>query len=198
MLNLLSPWHRERDVVVLGDPGSPLAAAVFGELKGRHHVKPWSDSVTNKDYASTKQMLGNIVSNCGNVDALVCCWDSHGSSHAWGAIDWHHPDGALLQKHLPSSLLGQMRLAHLALECLPSSASVTLTNSEAHANPDSVFCSVAGAALESFVRKAPSDKARLNVVRLKPGPPSQTPREVLTAYISAVESNIRGQVLPKG
>jgi NAD(P)-dependent dehydrogenase (short-subunit alcohol dehydrogenase family) len=191
-------------IVVIGSTGT-IGTAVVRALVGRYEVIGASRHGEPKVDLADPSTVAALFRAVPEIDAVICC----AGSAAW------KPLAQLTDEDFASSLnnklMGQVRLARLAMTHLRDAGSITLTSGVLAQKPmpSSAAVALVNAGLEGFVRAAALEAPRgirINVV----SPPWVTESlqknkmeveehlgadVVAKAYVAAVEGRHQGAVL---
>ena len=191
-------------IVVIGSSGT-IGTAVVRALAGDHEVIGVSRHGEPKVDLTEPSTVAALFRAVPAIDAVICC----AGSAAWKPLAQLTDEDFALS--LNNKLMGQVRLARLAMTHLRDAGSITLTSGvlAQKPTPSSAAVSLVNAGLEGFVRAAALEAPRgirINVV----SPPWVTESVqknkmevdehldadvVARAYVAAVEGRHQGAVL---
>lgn len=202
-------FEKRKAVVIDDSPSSgstvSIGSQVGPELKKHRVTHAGPSHSLNVDLKSWTSILDFFtrIDHIETVDAIVVCASSNVSGlHDWDTLDIGNPD--VLKTYMEGGPLGQMRLAHVALRKLASTASVTLTHIEETGGAPDVLNAIARGALAAFVKAAPRSRARVNLVSLqRGGTGALLPHRFTEAYVgsskekrAARQSNCEARSIP--
>lgn len=191
-------------IVVIGSTGT-IGTAVVRALVGRHEVLGASRHGQPRVDLADPSTLAALFQTVPEIDAVICC----AGSAAWKPLAQLTDEDFAFS--LNNKLMGQIRLARLAMTHLRDAGSITLTSGVLAQKPmpSSAAVSLVNAGLEGFVRAAALEAPRgirINVV----SPPFVTETlekrkmevaeslgvdVVASAYAAAVDGRHQGAVL---
>ena len=191
-------------IVVIGSTGI-IGTAVVRALAGRYEVIGASRQGDPKVDLTEPSTVAGLFRAVPEIDAVICC----AGSAAWKPLAQLTDEDFAFS--LNNKLMGQVRLARLAMTHLRDAGSITLTSGVLAQTPmpGSAAVSLVNAGLEGFVRAAALEaprEIRINVV----SPPWVTESlqknkmevdehlaadVVARAYVAAVEGRHQGAVL---
>jgi NAD(P)-dependent dehydrogenase (short-subunit alcohol dehydrogenase family) len=193
-------------VIVIGGTGT-IGSAVVGALQGSHEVIVASrGGAPRVDLADTRT-VAQLLERLNDTDAVVCC-----AANAPLASITQSSEEDFVASIAPK-LLGQIGVAIHAAAHLRDGGSITLTSGAIpEGTPGAAGGALVNSGLEAFVGAAARDLERgLRINAVSPGWVAETmadlgmdatqgtpAADVARAYVTAVEGDMRGQILRPG